>query len=375
MMENKGNAMTEEQKKEYADAVIRLCAHAVRGETPDEGFVRGLDLELLYRAARRHLLTGIVAYALESAGVFDKNFTQAKGKAIRKVAAMDVEMTGIFEEFDRRGIWHAPLKGSVLKDLYPEVGMRQMSDHDILIDADRAEEAKRIMEERGFETVSFGMGVHDSYHKKPVCNFELHRALFSPAFNERIAAYYENVKERLIPDRDGSLGYHFSLEDFYLYVTAHECKHYSGNGTGLRSLLDTYVYLRQFEKTLDWVYVSAEAEKLGITDFERLSRNLSRKLFDGKKLTGEEEEMLEYVLGSGTYGTLENGVKRKLKEKGRLRYLLGQAFPNLEHMKMSVSFVDGFPFLYPLGIVWRWGRILLFRRPYLRRVLRVVFKK
>ena len=64
-MEKTNNSMTEEQQKEYADAVIRLCANAVRREKPEEGRVRELDLDLLYKVAGKHFLTGIVAYALD----------------------------------------------------------------------------------------------------------------------------------------------------------------------------------------------------------------------------------------------------------------------------------------------------------------------
>ena len=58
---------------------------------------------------------------------------------------------------------------------------------------------------------------------------------------------------------------HLSQEDFYLYVTSHEYKHYSAGGTGLRSVLDTYVYLQKAAPDMD--YVTAEAEKLGMAEF------------------------------------------------------------------------------------------------------------
>ncbi len=373
-MEQQERFFTEEQKRKYTDAVIRLCAHVVRGELPDAEWVRGLDLELLYKFANRHMLTGIVAYALESVRIKDVCFTQAKGKAIRKVATMDMEMGRIFAEFDRAGIWHVPLKGSVIKDFYPEVGMRQMSDHDILIDVDKAGEARRIMEALSFETVVFDVYVHDTYHKEPVCNFELHRKLFSASFDKRIAEYYENVRDRLIRDEEGGFGYHFSPEDFYVYVTAHEYKHYSGNGTGLRSLLDTYVFLRHYEKDLDWDYMAGELKKLGLEGFEGTARGLSVKLFEGKELSEKEQEMLEEIMGSGVYGSLEKGIEKGIREKGRLTFLMELAFPKLEYMKQSVRFVKNYPFLYPFGILYRWGRGLLRQRKYLRRVCMTVWK-
>lgn len=136
-----------------------------------------------------------------------------------------------------------------------------------------------------------------------------------------------------------------------------------GNAT-----LDAILELLKTDTTRERI-IAAMKERFDAPE-ETITEDVGRALSELERIGA-----LEYMLGSGTYGTLENMVRRKVKNKGRLRYLLGQAIPNLEYMKISVSFVDRFPFLYPLGILWRWGRIFVFRRPYLRRVLRVVFRK
>ena len=53
---------------------------------------------------------------------------------MRKALLFDAERKGILDFMEQRGIWYLPLKGVVLKDYYPAVGMRQMSDNDILYD-------------------------------------------------------------------------------------------------------------------------------------------------------------------------------------------------------------------------------------------------
>ena len=64
--------------------------------------------------------------------------------------------------------------------------MREMSDHDILLDRTKAQNVKKIMESLGFSTKNFGRGTHDVYYRKPLCNFEMHRDLFGISFDERI---------------------------------------------------------------------------------------------------------------------------------------------------------------------------------------------
>ena len=164
-----------------------------------------------------------------------------------------------------------------MKEYYPKYGMREMSDHDILFDASRAEDVRTMMERLGFRAEHFGTGNHDCYYKKPVLNFEMHRALFGPDHDEKLYAYYKDTKNRLIGD---GWEKHFSPEDFYPYMTAHEYKHYSVSGTGLRSLLDTYVYLKKEQLDMDYVTatrcVKTDGEKSGTRWAVSLSRSAKR---------------------------------------------------------------------------------------------------
>lgn len=59
---------------------------------------------------------------------------------------------------------YLPLKGIIMKDYYPSVGMRQMSDNDILFDADAWERMEKHMISEGYKAEYVGKG-HDVYHK------------------------------------------------------------------------------------------------------------------------------------------------------------------------------------------------------------------
>ena len=214
--------MTKEQYRAGAEDVIYLAACMVNGEKPDAERVAGMNLQQLYKTANRHLLTGIVGYALEAAGVRDSAFVQAKSKAIRKIVLFDTERSSVLAELENAGIWHMPLKGCVLKEYYPQIGMRQMSDNDILFNEARANDVRAIMESLGFVTEHFGTGVHDSYFKPPVCNFEMHRELFSPFAGDALFTYYQGIRVKIIGDKNCRLGYHLSPENFYIYMVAHE---------------------------------------------------------------------------------------------------------------------------------------------------------
>ena len=104
----------------------------------------------------------------------------------------------------------------------------------------------------------------------------MHNALFGEYHKSELFNYYRSVKDRLIKDPDNNFGYHFSANDLYIYITAHEYKHYSRGGTGIRSLLDTYVIWQKLGDELNEDYIKAECTKLDISEFEQTNAGIYR---------------------------------------------------------------------------------------------------
>ena len=257
------------------------------------------------------------------------------------------------------------LKGVILKDLYPAVGMRQMSDNDILFDEKFRNEVRDYMQSQGYEVECFDKGNHDVYRKDPIYNFELHTALYGWPHPENLIKYYENVKERLILNSGSSYGYHFSDEDFYVHTTSHAYKHYVGGGTGIRTLLDFYVYLKA-KPELDFAHVERECETLGIAEFEKQSRILCEKVFDTvleeawdkveQQLSQEEREMFSVYMCSGVYGNINqkiiNSIERirgENKSFPKLRYLWKRLFPGPEMYTRYLPAAKKHKWLLPMG--------------------------
>ena len=94
----------------------------------------------------------------------------------QKALLQDVYEEKILERFEQDGIKCMPLKGILLKHLYPQFYMRRMSDLDILIDVKQLKETRRIMPELGFEAWRYDEH-HDVYTFLGICNVELHKLL------------------------------------------------------------------------------------------------------------------------------------------------------------------------------------------------------
>ncbi len=347
--------------------MLYLTACALQGRTPEADRVAAMDLAKLYRLAEFHSLTAMVCMALESAGTaLPKEWMQRKGMALRKNILLDAERAAITGFMEENGIWYMPLKGVILKELYPNMGMRQMADNDILYDAAFQTQMRAFLQQRGYRAEVFGKGNHDVYLKPPVYNFELHGALFGEHYREGFHRYYADVKDRLVKDEGNDFGYHFTDEDFYIYFTAHASKHYMGGGTGLRTLVDCQVYLAAKGDGMDWAYIERECETLGIAEFERCMRALSEKVFgmaDAAALEPAEREMLDYCLFSGTYGTVKHRVAQSLQKlqsetggDARGRYLLHRLFPPLSFYQGNYPFFYRHKWLLPIGWLYRLGR-------------------
>ena len=362
-----------------AETVIYLASCAVNVTKPKTDKIAGMDFEKIFSFASYHVMSAVVAMALESVGVKNDQVKNAISFSVRKNTYFEAANHSVLKSLEEAGIWYMPLKGAVLKNYYPRFGMREMSDHDILIDATRAEDVKSIMENLGFTTKYFGTGNHDVYYKEPLCNFEMHRGLFGSTHEGNFYEYYSGVKDRLIKDDGNNYGYHFSPEDFYVYITSHEYKHYSAGGTGLRSLLDVYVFLKKFDGELDFDYVLREIEKLELSEFEEKNRTLALNLFGDREPADENLEMLKYIIRSGAYGNLENSVKNRLKKygggtQGKIKYLLVKIFPEREKIKATYPFLCKYKALYPFLVIYRLMKALLTKRREILREILILMK-
>lgn len=376
-------------------ALLYLMRCALQNTSPDP--IADLDYEQLYKLSVSHSVVAMTAMALENGSLLTernmstelvRKWKDAKSKAIRKNVLLDAEREEIFRYFEKQGIWYLPLKGSVLKDMYPKMGMRQMADNDILFDEAFRKPLKVYMESRGYKTVDYDRGNHDVYEKPPVYNFEFHVSLFSEYAFPEWAEHYQNVKSQLQKDCENQFGYHFYDEDFYVYLLIHGYKHYVQGGTGIRFLADIFVFLREKQKNLDWDYIYRELQTLKISEFETQTRDLAGKLFgmeNTSSLADEEQVLLTYLMGAGTYGTVENRVIRELKEiqQGdgpltvwtKIKYTWRRMFPDREFMKLYSPFCRKHPWSMPFFWISRLIKATILRRKAIARELQALNSK
>lgn len=383
--------------------IIYLIRGTVYSEKLDIDLIQNMNLKSIYKLSKNHSIEAVVYAALENAGIENcKNFSneivellkdwkEEKEHSIYRTLLIDIEREQILQLMEENKIWYLPLKGILLKEYYPVPGLRQMSDNDILFDKNFRQKVYEIMVERDYDVLSYGDINHDEYTKSPVYNFEMHTDLFGERHDKVWLDYYGDVKSKLIKDEDNSYGYHFTDEDFYIYTTAHAYNHYVRSGTGLRTLVDAYLYLNKKEDVLNWEYIEEEFRKLGIEEFESDIRQLSKKLFgetgvfNRENLTDRELKLFDYIVLGGTYGTKENRINYRLKKMQgdemplafgtRLKYSFNRIFPDMEFFKKYYPLVYRHKWMLPFAYVYRIFKGLFVKKKRPFKEFNVIWKK
>jgi hypothetical protein len=372
--------MNERQDKPEGNYLIALLAAVLHNQVPPP-LPPGLNMERLYKLAVRHSVANMACYALCRLETLPapenmKPFLLARSRGIAKEARQELEVGLILSALEEKQIKCMPLKGYIIKNLYPQPDMRMMADVDILMEASQLEKAGQIMSSLGYTAEHIG-GNHDVYYKRPVMNIELHRALFAKS-NTVFHNYFGTGWERARPTVGSSYRYEMSKEDFYIYLLAHMAKHYRGGGTGIRSVMDVWVYTRHYKEQLDWSYINTELEKAGLSDFAQSIKSLAEQWFGETSAREINQDMGAFILANGTYGTSRNAaMNRFLQGKkdhdsftmAKVKYSLRILFPNLQHMTIQFPMLDKLPFLLPVCWAVRGMRTVLFRRESLKRNL------
>lgn len=349
---------------ELVGYLIHLLRCGLNGEKPEEK-PDSISFEDIFKIAQKHSVANLAYYAVErldkkpEAKLY-KEWCEVRDKAVVKGITQLYERDVVIEALTGAGINICPLKGCLLKEMYPQQDMRMMSDLDILMEQGKALEVRQILKNMGYSLNGSDELSHDVYHKKPVMDIEMHYFLINrESLQSELVEYYENEWKKLYVDKNNPHLYNMTWDDYYIYLIAHMSKHYYSGGSGIRSIMDIHIFLEKHGAELNQAYLKQELEKMKLWELKENSERLAAVWFGDEEPVYELEEMTEYIVQSGTYGLENRAVSRRVEKKlkevdgSRFKYYIKRIFPPYKKMQIEYKVLKKCSYLLPVFWIWR----------------------
>lgn len=283
-----------------AGYLIKLAAAFLRSEpapNPPESF----DEQRFLAYARAHKMTPIAAFMLEKTDFLSPPARAKLEKAKQRHLWIDTlqltENELVNQAFSRKEIDYVPLKGAILKHLYPETWLRPMADYDILVREADFDRAERVLLGELKYNRDGGCEHNNRFLKPPGFELELHRKLMSNLGGFRGAS--EADWSRFTPVSEGSHEYRFSNEDFYRFLIEHLMKHWVRCQGKLRQIVDIALYRKKMGKELNRAKLEEMLKQDGTLEFARNIELLISVWFDGASASSHTNKLTDFLFKRG----------------------------------------------------------------------------
>lgn len=357
--------------------VIGLVRSAISGEKcniPND-FAWDKAIEI----AKNHQITALVYYGVvNSEFKVDNSLMQAMLMSTYAQTALSEhqlhEIDVVCKAFENAKIDFMPLKGTILKKIYPAPEMRSMGDADILIRTEQYGEAAKIVSELGY-TFKYESD-HEYVWNKDLFELELHKRIMT-SYNKDFYKYFGDGWRLAKRKSNNSTKYEMSDEDFFIYMFVHFTKHYRVSGIGIKHLVDLWVY-KKAKVNLDEKYIKNELDKIKLGEFYENILSTLDAWFNNKEFTEKAEFITNVIFNSGVYGTLKakaaSDIIKLSKNQGvsvegaRLRRKIINVFLPYSDMTIKYPILKKIPLLLPVMWIVRLCKIVLFRRKAIKKI-------
>lgn len=371
----KGEIVSEKKDRPmYQQDVLNIVQAAI--EQKPMPLSESFSLEETLPLLRVHNITPLCFYGAARCGVDKKSppmldLRTSWYRYVLNNARQDAIAEEISKVFEDNQIAYMPLKGILLKNLYPNPEMRVMGDLDILI---RLDQYKTISEL--FEKLNYKFIKETDHELIWDCNgvqVELHKRLM-PSYNKDYDVYFGNGW-KLAKHNEG-MRFSMTDEDQFIYLFTHYAKHYRDGGIGIKQTVDLYLY-QQKHPDLDKKFIRKELDKLYIREFYDNICLTLRSWFENGPESDVTRLITDTVFQSGVFGEHENQVLSSgvrvimtTNENARRNKWRKAIFLPYASMCKRYPVLKWLPVALPILWVVRWIEAVLFKRTNIRKTLR-----
>ena len=341
-------------------AIIRS---AIDGNKLNDDEIQAYSCDILpdlLKLSAKHDVIHLFALGLKKNALISKENNDIEKhilKAVYRYEKLRYEYEKFCDVLEKSQIPFLPLKGSVIRKFYPEEWMRTSCDIDILVHESDSEQAKSVLVEKSGYTYH-EKGSHDISLFTPTgVHVELHYDLVEDDKANDSSKVLKNIWN-IVSNRKGQeYWYEMPDEIYYFYHIAHMAKHFEDGGCGIRPFIDLWI--------LDNINESENEKRNQILNQGRLlkfaeaARKLSRIWFENEEYDYISQQMEDYILRGGVYGTSENRITvQQQKKGGRIKYALSKIFIPYDVIKFHYPILQKHKWLTPFMEVRRWFKLI-----------------
>lgn len=314
-------------------------------------------LQGLYRLAKAHDAAHIVSSALYTHGLLgedeaSKNFKKERIMSVYRHENMQYAFGEICSVLEKQEIPYIPLKGSVIRSFYPEAWMRTSCDIDILIhEEDLNCAADALVEMLGYKADS-RVNYHDiSLYSQTGIHVELH---FSIKENmDNVDGLLSEVWEHSCREKEDGFRHNQTPEYFVFHHVAHMSYHFVHGGCGIKPFMDMYIIRNNMR--YDDTTVRNYCRQCGLESFYDNMLYVTDVWFARELHTPLSQQIEEYIMKGGVYGSLENQVAvAQSKRGGKTGYIISRMFVPYGVLKNYYPILKKHKWLFPFMQIRRW---------------------
>ena len=349
-------------------ALFQLFGYALQADSAKEPPTLDRESwEKIYKLSKKHDLAHLIGHALKKSNIkidedLQKSFERTMNVALFRYVKSSYDLEAITCALEKAQIRFIPLKGSVIRKYYNEPWLRTSCDIDILISEADIEKTKKVFIEELNYIYETTWNYELSFSTPSKTHIELHHVLNDDV--KAVDTVLSSVWERSNPAPGHSYLYEMRDEMYYFYHIAHMAKHFVNGGCGIRPFIDIWVL--NHSCTFDEEKRDRLLDEAGLLQFAKAAEDLSEAWINNKPHSSLTEQLEQFILSGGAYGTVENRVVvQQAITGGKFSYILSRIYLPYDQLKLTYPNLEKRKWLFPFYQVKRWFRV--FKRGKLKK--------
>lgn len=329
----------------------------------DECDFSDASLSAILTRAKSHDIAQIISSSLEElgklpAGELSEEYRRQQFIAIYRYENLNYEKKEICRILEEARIPYILLKGTYLRDFYPEPYLRTSADIDVFVANENVQSAEKLFTDE-LKYIKKSQWTNElSFYSESGMHIELH--YLGAVENDNEMFVLEDVWDNVFLREGYEYRYDMSTEFFYVSHIAHMAKHFLHGGCGIKPFVDMCVIREKL--TCDKNKTDVLLKKYGLKQFADNAEKLTSVWFCGDEHNSISEQMEEYIISGGVFGNKTNRVSvGQVKQKGKLNFILSRIFMPYDKLKHYYPVIEKHKWLTPICEVRRWFRLIFFK--------------